>query len=233
MRILHSNWLFVALPLVIFAVVVASTMSVVAGPGGNPDAGLTDSERDAKYTQGRATAVAQDAQTVRDFLASGQSVSSLPQVGALVNYDAEALTPRQARVRATSVFRGVVTEQRFEPDPDYPEGGMVVSTIRVTEWLKGDRQDSLVTLEQVGAPAVGEDGGFILGVHDQNPPVRLGSDVIVFTDATGRSGRARTIPLTGVEIASDRTVQPNDSNAQFAVLRGRPVEELLATLRAP
>ena len=228
---IRNYGLLFLVPLVIVAVIVTSLAIGSAGSGGDPDVGLSDSARDAKYDDLRATSVAQTSDIVRNFLASGRDVSSLPRLPSLISYDVPLLTPREARDRARRVVRGIVAEQRLEIDASRPGEGKVVSTIRVSETLKGDSQESLASIEQHASLSLDSNGEFVLVVDDADPPVGLGTDVIVFMEASS-GDRNRPIPVTSASIESDGTLHPNEFNPQFAGLHGRPAAELLTSLRS-
>ncbi len=221
---------FLILPLVLMAIVVVSTLRAGADPSSDPEAGLTDDELQEQHSQGEATAIAQRSQIARDFLASGEPIASLDRVGSLVDTLEPPLSPKEALDQANAVIRGVVKDQVFEVDPASPGAGRVVSTIEVTDPIKGTDIPATVTLEQPGSISLNASGEFVLVTYDFNPPARLGTDVIVFM-RSAPSGRYETLPFTDVSISSDGLVEPGEASKEFEALRGRPAAELLAELR--
>lgn len=201
--------------------------SATVPPQGNPEAGLTDAERFAIHTAGIITSATQIADITSDFLDSGRRVSSLRRTSALVSYFGPVLTIDEASGRATSVIRGIVSDQRFEARA--AGGGDVVSTICVTEWLKGERIDSPVKLTQSASISL-DRGEFVLVVFEIDPLVNLGADVIVFMEPAS-DDNVQSIEFTGVEVAGDGTVRANSINQHFMEYEGRAVSEFIAALQ--
>src|SRR5581483_9316729 len=170
---------FLIVPLILAAAAVAA-LRAAAERSGDPEAGLSDGERQALHARGEATAVGQRSQIVRGFLASGKSIASLDRIGSLVDTLESPLSPKEAYDRANVVVRGVVKEQRFEVDPAAPGAGRVVSTIEVAEQIKGRDAAPTVIVEQPGSISLDASGEYVLVTYDFNPPVRLGAEVIAF-----------------------------------------------------
>ncbi len=205
----------------------ATAMAAATVPQGNPDAGRSDAERYADATAAISTSATQIADITRDFLASGRRVSSLTRSSALVSYFGPAPTIDEASGRATSVIRGIVSEQRFEADPR--DGGQVISVICVTDWIKGKRVESPVTLTQDASISLNR-GEFVLVILDIDPLVNLGADVIVFMEPAS-DDNVQSIEFTGVEVAGDGTVRANSINQHFMEYEGRAVSEFIAALQ--
>ena len=136
----------------------------------NPDTGLSDAQRDAKYKTASAASVSNQADVVARFDASGQAVSDLPRLDSTAFYAGSKYDLAGASAAATEIVRGVVEAQRLVGVDGFPAATRVVSTVRVEAELKGGLKPSTIDIEQFGNPQLLDDGTYALLI-DANDPV--------------------------------------------------------------
>ena len=220
-------------PLVLAMAVTASIVAVRAQGGGtyvNPDAGLTDAQRDAKYKTATAVSGQQQYQLTQEFIASGISVANLPQAPLLLDAVLPPYDLNQAVAAASEIVDGTVQSQRVMASPDRPGLAWVISTLSVRSWLKGGDNSKTVELRQLGVPGRDLDGRWSIGVIASDPVAEAGHEVIVLSSGRDKSGRLQALG-NGVMTVDNGMVQPNPNDPNLAPIRGTPVGHVRSMIR--
>lgn len=195
----------------------------------NPDAGLSDEERDAKYKTASAASVNSQAEIVARFLASGQALSDLRRLDSTAFYAGSKYDLAGASTAATEIVRGVVEAQRFVGVDGFPAATRVVSTVRVEAELKGGLRPSTIDVEQFGSPQILDDGTYGLLINANDPVLVAGTEVIVFAEARTSQGGFSLLPYKTLTISAG-VVSPNPDDANGKVLDGRSADDVVATI---
>ncbi len=170
----------------------------------NPDAGLTDQEREANIRAFKD----RNAKWVADFSASKRDVRSLAQVD-LQAFSTGATTIDEARSEGDALVEGVVTAVEYvAPDGDLTESQ---ATVRVLRRGKGQVPDEIRVI-QVGGPAWSNKGGEFQQLEGDTLLLR-GQRVILLLQATEVSGEFRPVYGAGVYIVNNGTVGAPRSTA--------------------
>lgn len=195
----------------------------------NPDAGLSDSQRDAKYKTASAASVNNQADVVARFEASGQSLSDLRRLDSTAFYAGSKYDLAGASAVATEIVRGVVEAQRLVGVDGFPAATRVVSTIRVEAELKGGLKPSTIDVEQFGSPQLLSDGTYGLLIDANDPVLVAGTEVIVFAEARTSQNRFSLLPYKTLTISAG-VVSPNPGDANGKMLDGRSADDIVATI---
>ncbi|MCC7363305.1 MAG: hypothetical protein IT303_02950 [Dehalococcoidia bacterium] len=183
----------------------------------NPDAGLTDAERDAKYQAGSAASDRAHAEFRHEFERSGQDPRPLERVRPMIMLsEFEANDLAAAAERADLVVIGRVTAQTFAG----PYGGNE-ATVAVREVLKGEPRESIVVYQFGGPETVG--GHTFLGEAEWDPLLLEGDEVLLFLAGNQEDGRPGYHVLTGAgsyffEAGKVRVAEANPQLGRFSFM---------------
>jgi hypothetical protein len=224
-----------AIPFILAVGIVISLAVVRAQDGGSAktasEAGLTDAQRDELHKTAIARTVDNQIIAVREFIASGVAISSLPRVSFNTSSLGSQYDVSGATAAAVEVVRGKVTKQRLTTLPDQPAVTQVVSTISVTEEIKGHLSLPEIDLVQAGSPVLRDDGSYALAIHDDDPIVTPGDDVIVFAAERAPDGAFTAMPYKILKVESGLLL-PNPYDYKATAINGKSVEEVLSAIRA-
>ncbi|MGH3262082.1 MAG: hypothetical protein ACRDNS_08825, partial [Trebonia sp.] len=146
------------LGVVIGAVVLAATGTVVASatstsvagtaggkpvPAPNPDAGLTDAQRNAIYQQTEASFQQRYKAWLKSAAAHSQNLRALPRHPMAASYLPGQPTLLAAKQKAEVIISGTVTAIRFEP-------GTAVLTVHVNRTVKGSAGNDILVIQGGG-----------------------------------------------------------------------------------
>ena len=193
---------------------------------GNPEAGLSDAQREALH---QAAHDRNDAFLQR-FVASRQDPHSLPVVQ-VETYAVPPATLAQALAAASVVIEGRVSAVDFASNPS---GGMpfATATVAVVRTLRGAAAPATVVVRQSGGPVAQGDGGG-LAQFDVDPLLLPGDHDFLLLTAMGTTGQFRTVPGSGVmNIHVDDTVSVDGGSPSAPAVNGRTADEVASALAA-
>lgn len=228
------NSAFFVIPMVVALLIAISIIAVRAQQGGgstNPDAGLTDAQRAAKYDALRQLTTDQQAKINQQFADTHQSVSDLPRVSSLAFYDGSQYDLAQATVAAHDIVHGTITDQYVVTLPNQPSVSRVVSVISVQNSLKGAAGLTTVELVQAGTPVLRDDGSYALVVNDNDTVMKVGDELVAFSASRDNAGRLIAIPYKVMQIKNG-TVIPNRGDDKAQNLSGESAPQLIASIQA-
>jgi hypothetical protein len=227
---LRKGLLYFGLPLVLGAVITGSVVAVRAQVGGNPDAGLTDAQRDAKYKSLEKTSVAISDSFTATFVAGDNPIANLPHHEVNVLPVPSELDLEGATAKASEILRGTVNAQRIEMSgPDDAWQTRVISTISVSRWLKGKSGRATIEISQPGRAELGDDLKVFLATDPSDPAVNVGDDVIVFVSSTNQRGYRVALPFKVLKVIQG-AIEPNELDTPLASLHGRSASVVLDSI---
>ena len=183
-----------------YAVILGSlVLGFLAGAGvlagspkwiANPEAGLSDAQREALHS----AAHARNDAFLREFVARNGDPRSLPVIE-IESYGAIPTSLPAAMSAATLVAEAHVANTTFAPDP---RGGMPISTSRLVldDIVRGTAQREILVI-QAGGPVAQADGG-ALAQLDVDPLLLPGNHVLVLLEPAKDAGTFRTVPGVGI-----------------------------------
>ena len=185
--------------------------------GINPEAGLSDSQRQALHD----AAHARNSQFLHDFVAGGGDPRSLPVV-LVESYGAPPLTLADALAESDAVVQGTVRGVTFA---DNPSGGMplATATVDVTRKFKG-AIGSVITVRQLGGPVAQGTGGALAEIDTDR--LLLPGDEAILMLRIGTSGNFNTLPGAGVNLIKNGRVEAEAANPFGLLFTGRTVDEV-------
>jgi hypothetical protein len=204
------NRRFLALVGAFAAVAVAVPAVVFAVPGGkqqrtNPDAGLTDAQRDARYSAGRGEFEARYADWIKGLDVSKLDLASLPHADLNGYYLPPQPNLSAAAAAAGTIVSGVVTGIQ-------PRTSGSTATLSVETAIKGAAADSIVISQAGGFQPTQDWKGAMIADAEAAPTLLPGDRVLLFvsTSAAGsdayevqgwtgtyRLANGRVTPLAG------------------------------------
>lgn len=211
----------VAFGLVLVAASLLGGNSVLGSSGNkvpnNPEAGLSDSQRQALHN----AAHARNSQFLREFVSGGRDPHSLPAIR-VETYAAPPLTLASALSAADTIVQGRVRTVTFV---DNPSGGMPIATatVDVTRNIKGSTS-AVITVQQLGGPVAHGSSG-ALAEFDTDQLLLPGDEAILMLKAVGEV--FHPLPGAGVNLIENGQVEAEASNPFGALFTGRSVDDVL------
>jgi len=209
----------------LFGLAIARNSVLSSGPP-DPEAGLTDEQRQSLH----ATAIAESATLVKqqavEYAKSGEPLDSLPQTELLVQTSVTRQTPEEAAVAADLVAKVSATNLYVD------EGtGRMKLKVQVIALIKGTAPADF-DIELAGGPRRSP-SGWVLAVAPGEMVLQPGSRAIVFLSkdratASYRERPMQTLALDGL----DRVIADADHRSMWMNLAGRPGDVLLGSIAA-
>jgi hypothetical protein len=196
----------------------------------DPDAGLSDEMRDSKYKTASARSASQQEDAIAEFEQSGIPISDLPRVSSTAFFAGSDLDLDGVTSAAPVIVHGVVGKQHLTSIPGYPAARRIVSTIAVSESLKGAVPGGTLDVEQAGAVIIRDDGSFALVINDDDPVLRESDEVVLFLKPSRDGTRYQCFPYKTLTIDGGvvRTL-PGDESGRS--LNYTNAEDLIAHIR--
>lgn len=220
-------WLAGTAPLVGLVVLLAATQLAAALPGDapppNPDAGLTDQERHAKYTAGREQFEERLEAWRAAFDASTLDLSALPRADMLILYGSPPETIPAAAAAADVIVSGVVTAIQ-------PGHGGSHATFAVDRSAKGAVGETL-TLVQGGFAPTSDWKGVLIGDRPGAPTLLPGDRAILLLTWEPSSEGYMAEPSVGTYRIVDGIAKPLPESPFEAELKGLSESALLDLFR--
>ena len=188
----------------------------------NPDAGLSDAEREANIRAFKE----RNEKWVADFSAKKLDPRTLPLVD-IETYSRGATTPEEARAQADALVEGVVVRVNYVATRgDVTHSSAVVS---VTRSEKGETSKEIV-VRQVGGPAWNNKGGELQQLEG-DPLLLPNQRVVLLLRRTDVEGEYYTVYGAGVYPVIGDTLHAPHSNAFADRVTGISVDAGLAFLK--
>lgn len=206
-----------------------STPRQAAGPPsapGNPDAGLTNAERNQKYDAVRRQFVSDRAAFRDAFNHSGYTADSLRamrQAPIMASYVPPPLTLDEAVSQADEIVVGTAQAIRFD------KTWFAYSTVAVESVLKG-KQLSSIEIQQYGGPAPGSVGETALETSDAEALLFPGDRVILFLKYNDAWKAYYIEAFTGTYHVQSHQVVPMENNPFDPQLSGIIEGQAIATV---
>ncbi len=230
-RLRHA--LYFVIPAIVAGIAAVTIIAVRAQGGGtyvNPDAGLTDAQRDAKYGTARAGSTDQQAKINEQFATAHTSVANLPRIPSLAFYDRSQYNIAQATAAAHDVVYGTITDQYIVTLRGQPAVSSVVSVISVQGRLKGAGAGTTVELEQAGTPVLRDDGTYALVVNENDSVMNVGDEVLVFSRSRSAGGRLLALPYKVMQVKNGHII-PNKLDDKVAGIAGLNTQQVFDSIR--
>lgn len=220
----RSSILVILLTLVVAAagLTVGAWLGQASAQGGkqppNPEAGMTDSQREALH----AAAHARNDAYLHAFMSAHQDPHGLPIVW-VPDWAAPPATLQAAVQAAHVIVQGTVLSVGFAVNPS---GGLPMATarIQVTRSVKG-QPPSVVTVVQEGGPVAHGKGG-ALAELESDQLVLSGDQVVLMLTQPATGSPFRTVPGAGVYLVENGTIA-GESSETYKV-KGLPLAQFLA-----
>jgi len=198
---------------VLVATMLTATLAwsyvALASPGspgkfsGNPDAGLSDAQKQAKVDSAHAA----DDQFLAAFVRSGEDPRSLPEAE-VESWSAVPANISDAIAGADVILSGQVTAVAFRPGIG---GSLPISTATVAvSTLSKGASSSLVHVTQLGGPVAWGPNGSL--VHLDKDELILPGDTVTLFLKIAKDGTLRTLPGVGVYWSHGGAISAEDSN---------------------
>jgi hypothetical protein len=157
----------------------------------DPDAGLTDAQREAAYASGRAESAARYAKWLDDFIASGRSAADLPRADLMVADRAPASTLAAAKAAADLIVVGHVLSDEFTVDGTFV-------TFGIDRVATGTAPAPSVTIVMNGGPQPDPTiSTGVLAVDDAAPVLLPGDTAMLFLELSKSTGNYEVQPTSG------------------------------------
>lgn len=226
LRIRGYNVFVVILTLLVIAAALATSAVLAQSIGGvgklptNPEAGLSDAQREAIHQ----AAHARNNAYLANFVTQHRDPHSLPVVW-VQSYAAPPVTLQAAARAAQVIVKGQVVHTDFAPNPS---GGMPVATtsVRVTGNIKGQASPSVV-VTQLGGPVADGQGGALAELATDELALP-GDQVVLLLARPVAAAPLRTIPGAGVYFIRNGVVA-GESSENYKVT-GEPADQFIAEL---
>ncbi len=215
----------VGLGLLVAVATSASAGPLAKGAVGDPEASLSDAQREALHSAGHE----RNADVLREFNASHQDPQGLPRV-VIAAWSAGPQTLADAPTDLAAV--GVVLNTTFA---DGPNGGLprATSTVRIERTIRGSfvpAAGDRVTVQQTGGP-VASPTGAALTVLDADELLLPGDHVLVLLNWDPTAKSYRTVLGVGVnDITRDQRILSHGDTGAAQQLNGKSLDDALGLL---
>jgi hypothetical protein len=214
--LINRRWLAlgVATGFALVAITTAYAAIAAKGPFQNPDAGLTDAQRDANYANGRADFEARYAQWVASLDVNTLDLSSLQHVELNVIGPPGQPSLQAAKSKADRIVVGHVTA--IKPTVN----GTVVS-VAVSRTLKGDQRSVIEVRQSSGLRPTSDWKGVVIADSPGEPLMLPGVRAELFLQASS-DGMLRVQSVTGMYLLTASGVKALELNPFGSSVNGLP-----------
>jgi hypothetical protein len=179
---------------------VALASGSAKGPFGNPDAGLSDAQRNAKYEAARAAFEARYAAWVQNLDVSTLDLSSLPHVALNVNVEPGQPTLSAAKQKSDVIV--IATASGLQPTTS----GTIV-TLSVERAIKGSVSQSISVLQASGLRPTQDWQHVVIADSPGEPLILPGTRLELFLENAG-GGPYQIQSVTGMYYLESGYVRP-------------------------